>query len=74
MGDHRQVFPLMLLVAVGSAALFYFGREHWAHIFGVLPYALFLVCPLMHLFMHHGHGHHGQSMPDNSGAPPGSGR
>jgi predicted GH43/DUF377 family glycosyl hydrolase len=31
--DHRQTFPLMLLVAVGSAALFYFGREYWAHIF-----------------------------------------
>jgi hypothetical protein len=72
MGAHRQTFSLMLLVAVGSAVLFYFGREHWAHIFGFLPYALFLACPLMHLFMHHGHGHgHGhreRSMPNNSGS------
>jgi hypothetical protein len=27
---------------------------------GMLPYLLFLACPLMHLFHHHGHGgHHG---------------
>ncbi|WP_447274122.1 DUF2933 domain-containing protein [Burkholderia sola] len=25
----------------------------------MLPYLLLLSCPLMHLFMHHGHGHHG---------------
>ena len=49
---------LMLALAVGSALLFYLGREHWGHIFGVLPYALFLVCPLMHMFMHHGHRSH----------------
>jgi hypothetical protein len=70
MGDYRQTFPLMLLAAVISAALFYFGREHWAHIFGYLPYTLFLACPLMHLFMHHGHGHRDRSMPNKIGSPP----
>ncbi len=50
-------FSIMLGVAIASAALFYFGREHWGHFFGVLPYLLFLSCPLMHLFMHHGHKH-----------------
>ena len=29
-----------------------------AHFFGALPFLL-LVCPLMHVFMHHGHGRHG---------------
>ena len=70
MGNHRQTFLLMILGAIGSAALFYFGREHWAHIFGFMPYALFLVCPLMHLFMHHGHGHRDQSMPNKIGPLP----
>jgi hypothetical protein len=37
---------------------FYLLTEHAAHIFGVLPYLLILACPLMHLFMHHGHGGH----------------
>jgi hypothetical protein len=25
----------------------------------VLPYLIFLLCPLSHLFMHHGHRGHG---------------
>ena len=36
---------------------FYLLLEHRAHAFRVLPYALLLLCPLMHLFMHRGHGH-----------------
>jgi hypothetical protein len=31
---------------------------HSAHLFGAVPYLLILACPLMHLFMHGGHGHH----------------
>jgi len=48
---------LMTLAAVASAALFYVLREHWAHMFGFLPYLLFLVCPAMHFFMHGKQGH-----------------
>lgn len=44
---------LLVVVAVGG---FYLYTEHQAHLFGMLPYALILACPLMHLFMHHGHG------------------
>jgi hypothetical protein len=43
------------LVAVG-VLLF---TEHRAHVLGFLPYLFLLACPLMHLFMHHGHGGHG---------------
>ncbi len=32
--------------------------EHRAHVLGLLPYLFLLACPLMHLFMHHGHGGH----------------
>jgi Protein of unknown function (DUF2933) len=45
-------------------AAFYLLAEHTAHVFGVLPFLLILACPLMHLFMHHGHGGHGS---DNAG-------
>jgi uncharacterized membrane protein len=48
---------------------FFLLTEHTAHVFGVLPWLLILACPLMHLFMHHGHhGGHGQvprSNPDD---------
>lgn len=37
--------------------LFYLLREHWVHALGILPYAILLLCPLMHLF--HGHDHSG---------------
>ncbi|WP_325088983.1 DUF2933 domain-containing protein [Burkholderia contaminans] len=47
------------LVVFAAIALFLLLTEHRAHFLGVLPYLLLLSCPLMHLFMHHGHGHHG---------------
>ena len=40
-------------------ATFFLWEEHRAHILGVLPYVLLLLCPIVHLFMHRGHGGHG---------------
>lgn len=48
---------------------FYLLTEHLQHTMGALPYALLLLCPLMHFFMHRGH-HHPPSAPDaEQGAP-----
>lgn len=54
----RSPFGLVLcgFLAIGA---FFLLTEHSAHVFGALPYLLLAACPLMHLFMHHGHGHHG---------------
>lgn len=41
-----------------AIAIFLLFTEHRAHVLGVLPYLLLLACPLMHLFMHHGHHSH----------------
>lgn len=41
-----------------AAALFYLLSEHRAHLFGVLPWLILLICPLMHFFMHGRHGGH----------------
>lgn len=52
------------IFAVASLAvivLFYLLREHWVHALGILPYAILLLCPLMHLF----HGSHGHDHPSN---------
>ena len=40
-------------------AAFFLWTEHRAHVLGVLPYLIFLACPLIHWFMHRGHGGHG---------------
>ena len=46
---------------LGAAALGYLIIEHRPHLFGWLPYLIILACPLVHLFMHHGHHHGGAS-------------
>jgi hypothetical protein len=58
----RSPAGLTLLVAMAVGG-FYLVTEHTAHLLGVLPYLLFLACPLMHVFMHGGHHHggHGHS-------------
>jgi hypothetical protein len=49
--------PLWLGFCVFAAiALFFLWQEHRAHILGALPYLLLLACPLIHFFMHRGHG------------------
>lgn len=85
MHEHPQQAPTAaspVVTRVVAAAfigvlLFFLITEHTAHFFGVLPYLLFLLCPLMHFFMHRGHGGHAgcgggsaggtESKPDSDG-------
>ena len=60
----RSRTGLALLVFLGVAG-FFLVTEHTAHLLGWLPFAIFLLCPLMHLFMHGGHGGSNQR-PDGS--------
>ena len=59
------------LVVLGAIAAYFLVTEHRAHLLGALPFLLLLACPLMHLFMHRGHGHaaHGPA----AGLPPAHG-
>ena len=50
----------IVLLGFLAVAAFYLATEHTAHLLGALPFLVFLACPLMHLFMHHGHGGHGK--------------
>lgn len=54
--------PAAARLALGgflAIAGFFALTEHPAHVLGALPYLLLLTCPLLHLFMHRGHGHGG---------------
>ena len=54
--DSRANIVLVGFLAIGA---YFLITEHGAHIIPFLPRLLILACPLMHLFMHH--GHHGGS-------------
>ena len=47
------------LLVLGGIATYFLLSEHRAHFIGALPFLLLLACPLMHVFMHNGHGGHG---------------
>ena len=59
----RYAVGLLLFAAI---ALFFLLTEHRAHTLGALPYVLLLASPLLHIFMHRGHGRgHGHARDDN---------
>jgi hypothetical protein len=55
----------LAILAFAAALAFLFFGEHRVHLLGWLPFGLILLCPLMHIFMHGGHGSHDRE----SGAP-----
>ena len=59
--DHRpwwQRSSRILLIGFLAIAGFFLWTEHSAHLLGILPYALLLLCPAMMFFcMNHDHGH-----------------
>ena len=62
----RAGIVMMGFLAIGFVLLF---TEHRAHVLGALPFLLLLSCPLMHLFMHHGHHHEGLPQPGADRSP-----
>lgn len=44
------------MIALLALAGYFLWAEHRAHVSQWWPYALLLLCPLMHVFMHKGHG------------------
>jgi hypothetical protein len=49
----RTNIVLLGFLAIGG---YFLVTEHWAHVVPFLPWLLLLACPLMHVFMHGGHG------------------
>jgi hypothetical protein len=57
---------LVGFLAIAGALLF---TEHQAHVLGLLIWLPLLACPLMHLFMHGGNGHHGDHQQNGDRRP-----
>lgn len=47
------MFATVVTVAISA----YLYLVHKDHVLALLPYAVLAACPLMHVFMHRGHGH-----------------
>ena len=70
--SRRRIVTQVVFWSFAAIALFYLLAEHRAHLFGALPFLIILACPLMHLFMHPGHGDHAPSAskPEGKAATP----
>ncbi|EMR13282.1 hypothetical protein MPL1_05899 [Methylophaga lonarensis MPL] len=55
------------LILIG-AALYFLFVEHAEHVLPYLPLLIILLCPLMHVFMHKGHGGHNHGPAKDSDA------
>jgi hypothetical protein len=60
----------LVLAGFLAVAGYFLVTEHTAHVMSALPWLLLLACPLMHLFMHHGHGGHQHGQGPDGGSEP----
>lgn len=65
--SRRRLAAAGFLVILG----FFLVTEHRAHLFGILPFLFLLACPLLHLFGHGGHDHHGRGTGEQATRHPG---
>ena len=52
MNNKFKIILVGFLIVIG----FFLITEHRAHLYGFIPYSFLLLCLIMHLFMHGGHG------------------
>jgi hypothetical protein len=64
----KTPFGVVSTIAAVMASI-YLWVAHKDHVLALLPFAFLAACPLMHIFMHRGHGHgghsHGESRDDD---------
>ncbi len=57
----------MVVLLLGGGAIYLLLPEFRPQIINALPFLLLLLCPVMHLFMHRGHGRqHGVTTKSNN--------
>ena len=64
-GSPPKVLKQIAIAVFVIGGGYYLWMQHRAHVLQYLPFAFFLLCPLMHFFG--GHGHHGQTKENNEG-------
>ena len=56
--DRQLIHWAAFGIVAGGAILLL--QDHLGHLRQFFPFLLVLACPLMHIFMHRGHGAHGE--------------
>ena len=64
-GSYWSSRAFLVFLGFAAIAVVMLWEEHKAHILGILPFLFLLACPLMHVFMHRGHGHGGGDRSSN---------
>lgn len=64
--NSNRIRAKWVFIAFLAISAFFLFAEHRAHLFGFLPWLILLLCPLMHIFMHGGHGHGGHGGHDHA--------
>ena len=54
----RSSYGVAFLI-IAAVAAYFLLKDHTAYVANYLPLLLLAACPLMHFFMHRGHGHGG---------------
>ena len=64
--DEDKVIQKSKYVKIGFFIFiaYFLWMEHRVHVIEYLPFIILAACPLMHIFMHRGHGHHNSSFKD----------
>jgi hypothetical protein len=70
-GDATARRAKWVWIGFAVVAAVFLWTEHRAHLLGWLPFLLLAACPLLHLFMHGGHGHGGRGGEGHGGGAPG---
>jgi hypothetical protein len=57
--EHRRTLSRPIVITCLAAFVaFLILNGHGDHLLSLVPLLVLLACPLMHMFMHHGHGSH----------------
>ena len=64
--NFRRSTNAMAAIGLIAAVLYFLLAEHRAHFLYALPFLILLLCPVMHVFMHGGHGHGGHGHAQHS--------
>ncbi|WP_417545591.1 DUF2933 domain-containing protein [Marinobacter sp.] len=59
-------FEITLAIFAGIAMVLLWS-DHKNHLLGALPWLILLACPLLHKFMHGGHGKHDHGRQSDEG-------